>query len=169
MSRQIGRREDRIDERQAQWARELPGLDTRGMAIVGRMRWLTLALRDPIEAVFARHGLDAGEFDVLATLLRAGPPYSLRPTELYRWLMISSGGLTARLNRLERAGHIVREAAPDDARSILVRLTDEGRSLAEGAFREDMAFEAAVLEALSEPEIAALEGLLRKLVLSLAK
>ena len=91
---------DHIDRLRAQWARELPDLDTRGMEVLGRARRIVLRSRPPIEAVFARHGMDAGEFDVLSTLRRSGPPYALRPTELFRSLMISSGGLTDRLNRL---------------------------------------------------------------------
>jgi DNA-binding MarR family transcriptional regulator len=163
MSRQNAVPLDGIDQRRAQWARELPDLDTAGMAILGRMRWITLQLRPPIEAIFARHGLDSGEFDVISTLRRAGPPYRLRPTELFRSLMISSGGLTARLERLAKAGLVTREPAPDDARSLLVVLTPRGRALAESAFREDMAFESRVLAALDKGELQALEKLLRKL------
>lgn len=103
---------DRIDERRAQWAEELPLVNTIGMAILGRARWVTLKVRPPIEAVFAKAGLDTGEFDVLATLLRSGPPYRLWPTELYRSLMISSGGLTNRLDRLENAG-LIRRGEPE--------------------------------------------------------
>jgi DNA-binding MarR family transcriptional regulator len=158
---------DRIDERRAQWAEELPAVNTVGMAILGRMRWLTLRTRPPIEALFARAGLDAGEFDVLATLLRSGAPHRLRPTELYRSLMISSGGLTNRLDRLERAG-LIRRGAPDaDARSLPVELTAEGRKRTEAAFREDMKLEGRLLAALSPAETRQLESLLRKLVRSL--
>lgn len=164
MSRQMD--EDGIDLRRAQWASELPDLDTRGMAILGRMRWITLNLRPPIEAIFKKYGLDSGEFDVITTLRRAGPPHCLRPTELYRWLMISSGGLTARLARLEKAGLVARLPDPEDARSMLVQLTPQGAALAERAFREDMAFESQVLDALTPEEAATLEALLRKLALS---
>ncbi len=166
MSRRIAGARDGVDLRREQWASELPDLDTRGMAIIGRMRWINLNLRPPIEAIFRKHGLDRGEFDVLATLRRSGKPYCLRPTELYRWLMISSGGLTARLRRLERAGYICRLPDPDDARSTLVQLTPEGQMVAERAFREDMAFENSVLEALDPEEITALEAILRKLVIA---
>jgi DNA-binding MarR family transcriptional regulator len=167
MSRQKAIALDGIDQRRAQWAQELPDLDTAGMAVIGRMRRITLQLRPPIEAIFARHGLDSGEFDVISTLRRAGPPYRLRPTELFRSLMISSGGLTARLDRLAKAGLVTREPAPDDARSLLVTLTPQGRALAEAAFREDMAFESNVLSALDAEELQSLETLLRKLVVSL--
>lgn len=166
MSRQLGPR-DRVDVRRAQWAQELPGVDTIGMAILGRARWITLQVRPRIEAVFAAHELDAGEFDVLATLLRNGPPYRLRPTELFRSLMISSGGLTDRLARLERAGLVRRTAPEGDARSLPVELTAEGRQRAEFAFREDMAIEAELLRGLSRGEQQDLAALLRKLVLAL--
>src|SRR3954462_259051 len=129
---------DGIDERRAQWAQELPMVDTIGMAILGRARWITLNARPAIEAVFTRAGLDTGEFDVLTTLLRSGAPYRLRPTELFRSLMISSGGLTDRLERLEKAGLVMRRPSDTDARSLLVELTKNGRKTAEAAFREDM-------------------------------
>lgn len=152
--------------RQAQWASELPNVDTSGMAVLGRARWITLKARPAIEAVFAKHGLDTGEFDVLSTLLRAGPPYRLRPTELFRSLMISSGGLTDRLNRLGKADLIRRPATEGDGRSLPVELTEEGRRCTEAAFREDMALEAELLAVLTAEEQTALASLLRKLALN---
>ncbi|HZH52912.1 MAG TPA: MarR family transcriptional regulator [Microvirga sp.] len=158
---------DGIDERRAQWEAELPEVDTRGMAILGRARWITLTARPPIEAVFEKHGLDSGEADVLFSLLRSGPPYRLRPTELFRSLMISSGGLTDRLNRLAKAGLIRRVAADGDGRSLPVELTEEGIRRATEAFREDMAIEAAMLEGLTDEEQSQLASLLRKLALTI--
>ncbi|MXQ10384.1 MarR family winged helix-turn-helix transcriptional regulator [Microvirga makkahensis] len=159
--------QDGIDRRQAQWRAELPDVDTSGMAILGRARWITLAARPPIEAVFKAHGLDSGEADVLFTLLRSGPPYRLRPTELFRSLMISSGGLTDRLNRLTKAGLVRRAAAEGDGRSLPVELTPEGIRRATAAFREDMAIEAAMLSGLSQDEQGDLARLLRKLALTI--
>lgn len=135
------------------------------MSILGRMRWITLRVRPAIEAVFARHGLDVGEFDVLSTLLRAGPPYRLRPTELYRSLMISSGGLTARLDRLAKRGWVTRTEAGSDKRSLLVELTAQGRAVAEASFREDMMVERELISALSEQDRSALAELLERLAL----
>jgi DNA-binding MarR family transcriptional regulator len=159
--------QDRIDERRAQWKRELPTVETVGMAILGRARWISLKVRPPIEAVFTAAGLDSGEFDVLATLMRSGPPYRLRPTELYRSLMISSRGLTDRLDRLEKQGLIRRAEPESDARSVPVELTTQGRRRVEEAFRKDMKVEADLLAALSSAEKKTLEQLLRKLVLAL--
>lgn len=154
---------DHIEERRQQWARELPELDTRGMAVLGRARVITHMARPAIEAVFERHGLNTGEFDVLSSLLRSGPPYALRPTELYSALMITSGGLTGRLARLERAGLIERLTNTADKRSYPVQLTTKGLECARAAIKEDMAVEAAMLDCLTEAEQATLSSLLRKL------
>ena len=167
MSRQLIVLDDHVHRRREQWSKELPDVDTTGMAVLGRARWIALRARPAIEAVFARHDLDTGEFDVLSTLLRSGPPYRLRPTELYTSLMISSGGLTDRLNRLQKAGLITREPSPHDARSLLVELTPEGKRRAEAAFREDMAVERALLTGLNMQELNQLDALLAKLAISL--
>ena len=156
--------EDHVDRLRQQWARELPDLNTEPMAILGRAMRLTNMVRPSIEATFAGYGLDRGEFDVIATLRRSGPPYRLTPTEMYSLLMISSGGLTHRLVRLEKAGLVRREPSPADGRSMLVALTEAGIALAEKAFRKDMASELEFLATLSPKERETLAGLLRKLV-----
>jgi len=158
---------DPVEVRRNQWARELPDVDTSGMAILGRARWITLRVRPAIEQVFERHGLDTGEFDVVATLLRAGPPYRLRPTELFQSLMISSGGLSNRLERLGSAGLVSRPPSDGDSRSLPVQLTSAGKRKAEAAFREDMRVEAELLHGLTESERDQLALLLAKLAASL--
>ena len=149
MSRQSSTDRDAIDVSQDQWAREMPDVPTTGMSVLGRARWLTVQARPAIEAVFAKHGLDTGE------------------SELFRSLMISSGGLTDRLNRLAKAGLIERPSTDGDARSLPVQLTAEGRARIERAFRDDMVVESDLLVALSEEELQLLAALLRKLSLSI--
>jgi len=158
---------DHVDRLRRQWAREMPDLDTEPMAILGRAYRLSNLVRPSIEATFAEFGLDRGEFDVLATLRRSGPPFRLTPTELYTSLMISSGGLTHRLDRLERRGLIRREKSAADGRSVLVELTEAGVSLAEGAFRKDMENESAFLQVLNAEERKTLAGLLRRLIIGI--
>jgi len=158
---------DHVDRIHGQWIRELPDIDLDGNRIMARARRITLLSRPKIEAVFSRHGIDAGEFDVLATLRRSGAPYALRPTELYRSLMISSGGLTDRLIRLEERGLVRRRASPEDRRSLLVELTAAGATCAEAAFREDMLVENVFVAKLSTHERDELARLLRKLALQI--
>ena len=154
---------DHVGRLRASWARERPAIDTEGMAILGRARRITLLVRGPIEAVFKKHGCDAGEFDVLASLRRAGSPYRLRPTEIYQALMISSGGLTDRLIRLEREGLVARTRSEEDGRSVLVELTHTGRALIDAAFEADMKLERQILAGLQPAERKTLARLLQKL------
>jgi DNA-binding MarR family transcriptional regulator len=163
LAQQVMEAGDHVDRALAQWSREMPDIEIKGADVLNRARRLTLETRRDIEANFKRHGLDSGEFDVLATLRRAGEPYALRPTELYQSLMISSGGLTARLDRLEAAGLIRRRADDDDARSVRVELTPAGRRKIEAAFRADMELENKMVSGLAESERAELVRLLRKL------
>lgn len=158
---------DHVDRLRGQWSVELPDLDTEPMAILGRSYRLANLVRPSIEATFASFEIDRGEFDVISTLRRSGPPYRLTPTELYTSLMISSGGLTHRLDRLQKSGLILRERSQADGRSMAVGLTDEGIRLAEAAFRADMASEASYLTDLSVEERTHLAMLLRKLLGSL--
>jgi DNA-binding MarR family transcriptional regulator len=158
---------DRVEQRRKQWGIALPDLDTSGMAILGRARVITLSVRPAIEKVFAGFDLDTADFDVLSTLLRSGPPYRLRPTELFRWLMITSGGLTGRLASLEKRGLVERISDPADGRSLLVSLTIKGLEKVRGAIVEDMRTESDLLDGLSVDEQQALAQLLKKLALSL--
>lgn len=156
-------REDHVDLLLSQWARELPDLDTEPMALFSRA-WRVLSMARPvIGGTFARFGLDSGEFDVLATLRRAGPPYRLTPTELYKSLMITSGGLTARLRRLEQAGLVERERSDADGRSLPVALTEAGLQVVEAAVRAHMATERALLADLDPADLKQLIVLLRRL------
>lgn len=154
---------DHIDRLRAQWELELPDLDTQPMSVLGRVYRLSNLVRPSIEETFAQFGVDRGEFDVLSTLLRSGAPYRLIPTQLYRSLMISSGGLTHRLARLERAGLITRIPDARDGRSLAVELTAQGHAITEAAFRADMTNEAQFLTGLTSVELETLAALLRKL------
>ena len=154
---------DDVDRFIAQRASETPEIDTEGMAIFGRIYRLATRIAPHMEALFARYELERGEFDVLATLQRAGAPYQLTPTTLCVSLMVSSGGLTYRLKRLEKAGWIKRFPSKEDGRSLIVALTDAGYELTLRAFEEDMRLENSWLASLDPAERRALADLLRKL------
>lgn len=155
--------QDDVDRFRAQRKRESPDINTEPMAIFGRIYRISNRIAPHMEALFAEYGLERGEFDVLASLQRSGPPYQLSPTELYTALMISSGGLTHRLQRLEKAGLVRRTPSPSDGRSMLVGLTDEGYRRVKDAFARDMALEQSWLKPLSKAERETLAGLLRRL------
>ena len=117
----------------AQWKQELPELAAENMLLIGRLKRAAAVIARELEKVYGEYGLTEGSFDVLATLRRSGAPYTLTPTELFSALMVTSGTMTTRLKNLENQGLIDRLPNPDDARSMLVRLTDKGKELIEQA------------------------------------
>jgi DNA-binding MarR family transcriptional regulator len=148
-----------------QWAKEMPMLETGPMVLLGRLAEVALVVgRDRLNPVFARFGLQPGEFDVLATLRRSGAPFALTPTDLYEAAMISSGSMTNRLDRLEKAGFVERRPNPADKRGTLVALTSEGLDVIEKAVVAHVANQHAILEGLGKEEQAALSALLEKLL-----
>ncbi|WP_313615711.1 MarR family transcriptional regulator [Agrobacterium sp.] len=148
-----------------QWAKEMPMLETGPMVLLGRLAEVALVVaRDRLNPVFASFGLQPGEFDVLATLRRGGAPYALTPTDLYEAAMISSGSMTNRLDRLEKAGLVERRPNPADKRGTLVALTSEGLDVIEKAVVAHVANQHAILEGLGKEEQAALSALLEKLL-----
>ena len=158
---------DRAERAIEQWRRERPDLDVWPMAIFGRLSEAAHALsRERIHPVMARFGLQSGEFDVLATLRRSGPPFALTPTALYEATMVSSGAMTNRLDRLERAGLIARRPHPEDRRGTLVQLTETGRDLIDAAVTAHVENEWRLLSGLSREEQETLAGLLQKLILT---
>ena len=85
-------------------------------------------LTEQLVIVYRRHGLGEGEFDVLATLRRAGAPYERAPGELAAHTMVTTGAMTKRLDRLERDGLVTRRASSTDGRGRVVALTEPGAS-----------------------------------------
>lgn len=148
----------------AQWQRELPDLDLLPMEVVGYLKTSQLLAKNQLEAFFKHHGLQPGEFDVLATLRRSGAPHALTPTQLFGALMISSGGMTNRLDRLEKAGLIKRAPNPDDRRGTLVSLTKKGIELMNRIVPLHVRNEARLVAGLSREEQKTLGKLLAKLL-----
>lgn len=159
---------DAVDRILGQWHRERPDLpNTQVMATVGRIRRCAAILQPLLEKTFTEYNLSSWEFDVLATLLRSGSPYSLTPTELFSALMITSGTMTHRLQQLEKRQLISRTNNPNDARSKLVQLTDTGFELINCAVEAHLANEQKILSGLSKAELKKIDDALRLLMSTL--
>lgn len=152
---------DAVDRILAQWQRERPDLDCSPMGPIGRLKRCAMLLEPQVEAAFIKHGLVRWEFDMLATLRRAGEPFVLSPTQLFSTLMITSGTMTHRLKALEKRGLIARLANPQDARSMLVALMPAGRALIDEAVATHVANEQQLLAGLSETQLQQLDEALR--------
>ncbi|MEU2899778.1 MarR family transcriptional regulator [Streptomyces sp. NPDC006967] len=157
---------DPVDAIVEQWAQVRPDLDTAGMEVFGRVYRLARAMGDRMERAYARYGISRGEFDVLATLRRTGEPYTLSPRQLSGTLMLTTGGMTGRLDKLERAGLLRRSPDPHDRRGLQVTLTDDGLRLIDEAVGAGLAEQTEALSALDGERAAQLSGLLRELLLA---
>lgn len=156
---------DRAAQAIEQWNRERPDLDVSSMLLLGRLGEAALVIaRERLNPLFADYGLQPGEFDVLATLRRSGAPYALTPTALYDAAMMSSGGMTNRIDRLQQAGWVERRPNPDDGRGTLVALTKPGFALIDKAVSAHVENQRAVLSVLTEAEQRQLAKLLAKLI-----
>lgn len=153
---------DHVDFILGQWQQERPDLDVRAMGVIGRVGRLYLAYLKPMEQTFARYGLNAAKFDVLATLRRAGAPHCLSAGALMKATMVASGTMTNRIDRLEADGLVTRSTNPEDSRSFLISLTDQGRSLIDEVVEAHVATQTSLLAGLTETEIAQFSSLLSK-------
>ena len=153
---------DGVDRITEQWRRERPDLNTTAMAVFGRIHRLARIAGDEGEKAYAEFGIGRAEFDVLASLRRSGEPYELSPGALAASMMLSTGGTTARLDRLERAGLAERRPAPGDRRGVLVRLTPAGRDVADRAVGAGLARQQTLLAHLSSADQQHLTDLLRR-------
>lgn len=161
------RQKDAVDAILDQWHRERPDLDVTPMGPIGRVRRCAALLQRKLDETFGQFGLTSWEFDVLATLRRSGAPHSLTPTSLFSTLMITSGTMTHRLQRLEAAGWIARVANPEDARSMLVQLTPVGLELIDRAVTAHVANEWRIMSALGDEGLASLDAHLARLLATL--
>ncbi|QFZ92672.2 MarR family winged helix-turn-helix transcriptional regulator [Synechococcus elongatus] len=159
---------DKIDRILEQWQQELPQVNVAPLAVTGRLLRIARLLEKQRETLLAKYGLSVWSFDVLATLRRQGPPYQLKPTDLYSLLMLSSGAMTNRIDRLEQDGIVVRSRDGSDRRSVIVQLTPKGIALADEVMPVLFAQESELLAQFATPEeLETLVPLLRRLLLSL--
>ena len=149
------------------WDAARPDLGVGALQVTARLGRIGPLLARREEAVFERFGLGRGEVGMLAALRTAPPPHRSTPTRLGRGLMLSSAGVTSRIDRLERRGLVRRLPDPDDRRGVLVELTDEGLTLVDAAVTAHTASSRELLERLDPEELEDLERLLRKLLLGL--
>jgi DNA-binding MarR family transcriptional regulator len=155
---------DWIDEVVERWSELQPGLPVDVYQVTGRISRIAARIAQREDEVFGRYGLTRGDVGVLSALRTSPPPHTLSPTQLLRGLMLSSAGMTKRLDHLEQRALVKREPDPKDRRGVTIELTDRGRRLVARAIAENTKNEATLLAGLSGKERQMLGDLLRRVL-----
>ncbi|EBW7589734.1 MarR family winged helix-turn-helix transcriptional regulator [Salmonella enterica] len=156
---------DFVDNLIQEWLDAFPSLNLSGLPVIARIVRMSHYISQFVDSNLARYNLNVGEFEVLAALAR-NPDRQLSPKELQKKILISSGGLSNRINRLEEKKYIVRIPDPTDRRGVIVRITPEGRKLTLEAVVTHVAIEEALIQGLDIEDREQLAGLLKKLIKS---
>ena len=160
-------RNDRVDSILEQWASERPDLDASPIGIFGRISRIDRLFEQSMAEFLRPHGLTLGLFDVLAALRRNGEPFQAKPSDLAAMTMLTSGGMTGRLDHLENLNLVLRVPDPDDRRVMMAQLSPQGRNLIDRLMGEHLERERDRLEWLQTGEPEEFAGYLRKLEASL--
>lgn len=156
---------DEVDRIVEAWITQRPDLDFSPLEVLSRVDRLSRHLDRARREAFRRSDLEPWEWDVLSALRRAGEPYQLSPKQLLQQTLVSSGTMTNRIDRLVGRRLVVREADPIDGRSVLVTITDDGKTRVDAAITRLVDAEALLLSVLPRPDRERLAALLRKLSL----
>jgi len=160
---------DAVDQIMEQWRNARPDIDCGPMENIGRLRRCSDLLQRELEATFSTFGMTAWEFDMLATLRRSSATYCMTPTDLFSRLMVTSGTMTHRLQKLEANGWILRLQNSEDARSMLVQLSASGKELIDRAVVAHVENERRIMSGLSAADLKRLNEGLRAMLAVLEK
>ncbi len=153
---------DAIDRVVRQWDEEIPELETQSMALLGRLARLYKHMETDITALHRSYGLTTGEFDVLATLKRSGAPYQLTPSALIESMMLTSGAMTNRIDKLESKALISRTHSEQDRRSVTVELTSKGLELINELIFEHVNTQKRLTQSLDKNQVTGLNQLMKQ-------
>ena len=157
-----GGEQDHLGEMLDAWRRARPETDVEAMEIVPRILRLAYLWDQFLQELTSSSGLQRGWLDVLSALRRTGPPHRLPATTLARSVLLTSGGMTARLDRMEEAGFVRRLPDPRDRRGVLVALTRKGKDVAERVIDAQRNHYEPVLSVLTRAERKLFADMLRR-------
>ncbi|MEV7614368.1 MarR family transcriptional regulator [Streptomyces sp. NPDC089799] len=157
---------DAIDAIIGQWSAERPDLEAEmwPVQLLGRVQRLSRVIDREYKAFLGGHGLELGEFDVLTTLRRSGPPYAMTAGAFLKAAMVTSGAITNRIDRMEAKGLVERVRDPEDRRQVLIRLTPHGRTLTDEVIEGHFRNLAEIVAALPREDTEAAGAVLRTLL-----
>ena len=157
---------DFVDAILAQWAAQLPGEDFQALGVFSRLTRYGRLASKVIYGNLEQFGLNETQFNMLAALVRSGPPYRLTPKELSATMLVTSGAVTYVIDQMETAGNVVRLEHSQDRRSSPIQLTPAGKRKIEDAAKSHQAVCKRLLEPLTDQQFGDFVATLRTLLVS---
>lgn len=167
MNKLINKREDRVDITIKKWSKERADLNTSAKSILGRIIRLQSIILNKVSQTFKEFDINPGEYAVLCNLRVNGHPYQMSPKDIIQSVLLTSGGMSNLLERMENQNLIKRISDPDDKRGVLVVLTEKGKNIIDAAMTEHVQVEEMLINSLDKNERLELEKLLKKLLTNL--
>ncbi len=158
---------DAVDRTLQEWTDHAPETDVSGRHVVWRLQMIAKYISQAIADMDELDGqLSSSAVRMLLHLIATPEPHEAHPSALGDRLLLTSGSMTALIDRLEGLGYVSRRRDPSDRRAILVGLTDTGKETARRLSVAHTELEARILQPLDEQQRAELTELLRALVLA---
>lgn len=158
---------DAVDRIVDGWVRQVPDFDSGPIQVFGRLNRVARLLDNNLRLFFQEHGLGIADYDLMAALFRMGPPYMAKPSSIARTSLLTSAGITLRVDRMVKTGMVKRVDNLDDRRSVYVQLTDEGIDVVSRVALLNRERQRRMLDTLTPDEAVMLESVFRKLEQSL--
>ena len=156
---------DFVDSLEEEWKAQVPTLSTEPIAVVARLVRMSYYVERRVAENLARYDLTRGEFEVLAVLTR-NPDMVITPKILQTKILITSGGLSNRIRKLEEKGLLERFPDTNDRRGVILKVTEKGRALTLEAVNSHVEVERQLASCLSHGEQQELVRLLKHMILS---
>lgn len=163
----LATKDDRLDRLSEAWAAQRSDLDVSPLHVWGRITRINDLFLKRLNRVFSQHNINYTEFQTLASLIVTGPPYEAKPNEMSRHNLLTSGGMTNVLTRMEKKGLVARRRDNSDKRSVIVSVTDEGLTVFNAVVGRVNDVEHALLASISKKERTSVTGVLRKILLAI--
>lgn len=155
---------DFVDSLEEEWKAQVPQLQTEPISVVARLVRMSYYVERRVAINLAHYDLNRGEFEVLAVLTR-NPEENITPKILQTKILITSGGLSNRIRKLEEKGLLVRLPDPNDRRGVILKATEKGKEITLQAVTSHVEVERQIASGLSPEEQRELASLLKRLIL----
>lgn len=155
---------DRLDRLSGEWSKQRPDMDLSPWQVWGRITRLHDIFLSRLSHLLGQHDLNFKELQTLGALVVGGPPYEANPNKISQHNLLTSGGMTNALTRMEKKGLITRRKDPRDGRAVIVTVTKEGLETFNDVITKENVIEHKLLDGVSEEERKVVAVVLRKIL-----